>query len=129
MVVIEGVDHEDVVVKHPETNRIGILNASLRVKGREEFLRVEGSKGVIIVSGPGASLLRKARINVEGEEEREVVYEHEGMGFYFEADAVAEDILSGKKENEVVPLKKTVRMIKLMDGIRRQGGVVYPQDN
>jgi dihydrodiol dehydrogenase / D-xylose 1-dehydrogenase (NADP) len=100
------------------------LTSSLRAKGREGFLRVERSKGIIIVTGLGPSLPRKARIKVEGEEEREVVYEHEGMGFYFEDDAVAEDILSGKKENEVILLKETVRMMKMMDGIRRQGGVI-----
>jgi dihydrodiol dehydrogenase / D-xylose 1-dehydrogenase (NADP) len=83
MVVIEGVDHEDVVVlKYPKTNRVGILTTSLRAKGREEFLKVEGSKGVITVSGPGCSLLRKLKIQIDGEEEREVVYDHEGMGFY-----------------------------------------------
>jgi len=52
------------------------------------------------------------------------VYEHEGMGFYFEADAVAEDIQSGKKENEVVLLKETARVMKMMDGIMGFGGRV-----
>jgi dihydrodiol dehydrogenase / D-xylose 1-dehydrogenase (NADP) len=96
MVVIEGVDHEDVVVlKYPKTNRIGILTTSLRAKGREEFLKVEGSKGVITVSGPGCSLPLNLKIQVDGEEERELVYNHKGMGFYFEADSVARDILKG----------------------------------
>lgn len=130
MVVIEGVDHEDVIVmKYPKTNRIGVLTASLRAKGREEFLRVEGSKGVITVSGPGCSLPRKVKILVEGEEEREVKYDHEGMGFYFEVDAVARDVLDGKKENDVVPLRETIRMMKVMDEVRKAGGVVYPQDS
>ncbi len=129
MVVIEGVDYEDVIVmKYPETNRIGILTASLRAQRREEFLRVEGSKGVITISGPGCSVPRKVKIQIDGEEEREVKYENEGMGFYFEADAVAKDILEGKKESAIIPLAETLRMMRVMDDIRKQGGVEYPQD-
>lgn len=129
MLVIDDVDHEDVVVlKYPETKRVGVLTASLRGKGREEFLRVEGSKGVIIMSGPACSLPRALKIQVEGEKEKVLPYEHEGYGFYFEADAVAKDVLEGRKESSVVPLAESVRMMKVMDEIRRQGGVVYPQD-
>jgi predicted dehydrogenase len=129
MIVVEGVDYDDVVVvKYPKTKRIGILTASLRQEGLEEFCRIEGSKGVITLSGPGASLPRKVRIEVKGEEVREVDYDHVGMGFHFEADAVADDILSGRKESGVVPLEETVRMMRMMDGIRKEGGVVYPQD-
>ncbi|PMD34231.1 NAD(P)-binding protein [Hyaloscypha variabilis F] len=129
LLVIDGVDHEDVVVmKYPAMRRIGILTGSLRAKGREEFLRVEGSKGVITVSGPACSLPRTLKIQVEGEEEKVIAYDHEGYGFYFEADAVAKDVLEGRKESSVVPLAESVRMMKIMDEIRRQGGVVYPQD-
>lgn len=79
MVVIEGVDYEDVIVmKYPKTNRIGILTASLRARRREEFLRVEGSKGVITVGGPGCSVPRKVKIQVDGDGEREAEYENEG---------------------------------------------------
>lgn len=115
-------------MKYPKTNRIGILTASLRARRREEFLRVEGGKGVITVSGPGCSVPRKLKIQVDGEEEREVEYENEGAGFYFEADAVAKDILEAKKESAIVPLEETVRMMRVMDDIRKQGGVEYPQD-
>lgn len=129
MVVIEGVDYEDVIVmKYPKTNRIGILAASLRARRREEFLRVEGSKGVITVSRPGCSVSRKVKIQVDGEKERKVEYGNEGTGFYFEANAVAKDILERKKESAIIPLAEMVRMMRVMDDIRKQGGVRYPQD-
>jgi dihydrodiol dehydrogenase / D-xylose 1-dehydrogenase (NADP) len=105
MVVIDSVDYEDVIVmKYPKTNMIGILTASLRAGRREEFLRVEGSKGVITVSGPGCSVPRKVKIQVDGEQEREVEYENERTGFYFEADMVARDLLEGRKKSTNVPL-------------------------
>ena len=83
---------------------------------------------MITVSGPGCSLPRKVKIQVEGEEERVMNYDYEGMGFRFEADSVAKDVLEGRKGNLIMPLEETVRMMRVMDGIRKQGGVVYPQD-
>ena len=83
---------------------------------------------MIIVSGPRCSLPRKVKIQVEGVEERVMNYDHEGMGFRFEADSVAKDVLEGRKENLIMPLEETVRVMRVMDGIRKQGGVVYPQD-
>jgi dihydrodiol dehydrogenase / D-xylose 1-dehydrogenase (NADP) len=50
------------------------------------------------------------------------------MGFYFDADAVAGDLLEGRKESAIIPLGETVRMMRFMDDIRKQGGVEYPQD-
>ena len=52
-----------------------------------------------------------------------------GRGFQFEADNTTLDILAGKKESDVVPLSETIRVMDLMDEIRRQGGTVYPVDN
>jgi dihydrodiol dehydrogenase / D-xylose 1-dehydrogenase (NADP) len=128
MVLEYGIDVEDVIiVKYPRTKRVGVLTASLRTKTKEPFCRIEGSKGFITLDGPGTSLPRKVKIVVDGKEEVKE-YNHEGMGFYFEADAVAMDILAGRKESDVIPLSETVRMMKVMDGIRRSGGLVYPQD-
>ena len=49
---------------------VEILTASLRAGRREEFLRVEGSRGVMTVSGPGCSVPRKLKIQVDEEQER-----------------------------------------------------------
>jgi len=72
MVFIGGVDYEDIIImKYPETNRVGVLTAILRARGREKFLRVESA---------------------------------------------------------VVPLGETTRMMRVMDAVRKAGGVVYPQE-
>jgi len=47
----------------------------------------------------------------------------------WEADAVALDIANGRTENGIMPVEESLRIMKLMDGIRRQGGLVYPQDD
>ena len=52
----------------------------------------------------------------------------EGKGLYWEADAIAEDLRKGLKESAVIPLAESLRMMKLMDKIRADNGLVYPQD-
>ena len=128
--VMDGIDHDDVVVlKYPQNGRMGILTASMRSKSGEDFLRIEGSEGTIVVSGPAASVPKSIKIMANGKEDKVLNFEHEGMGFYFEADAVAADILAGRLENDIMPLEESLRMIRIMDEIRKVGGVVYPQDN
>jgi len=130
LLVVDGVDFDDVIVlKYPETRRMAILTASMRGKSGQNFLRVEGTGGTIVVSGGAASVPERIAISAKGKEEKVLDFEHEGMGFHFEADAVAADILAGRKENEIMPVAESVRMIRIMDEIRKVGGVVYSQDN
>ena len=49
-------------------------------------------------------------------------------GLSYEVDEVRKCILSGKKESSRMPLSESERIMDLMDEVRRQVGVVYPQD-
>ncbi|PVH84861.1 NAD(P)-binding protein [Cadophora sp. DSE1049] len=130
LLVVDGVDYDDVIVlKYPENGRMAVLTASMRGKSGENFLRIEGTGGTIVVSGPAASVPKMITISAKGEEEKVLDFEHEGMGFYFEADAVAADILAGRKEDGIMPLAESVRIIRIMDEVRKVGGVVYSQDS
>lgn len=52
-----------------------------------------------------------------------------GKGFYWEADAVAVDIAAGRRENrDIMPWSETVRVMEIMDEVRRQGGARFPVD-
>ena len=109
------------------------------------FARVvdEGTQGYIIVEGIAASspdtfiVYSKnsgfAKGNVSGmtvKPNGEVFkFDRAGMGFYWEADAVAVDIVEGKRESAIMPHAETLRLMKIMDEIRRQGGVRFPQDD
>jgi hypothetical protein len=52
-----------------------------------------------------------------------------GRGFFWEADAVALDIVAGRRESLVMPLAETIRVMKIMDSIKKQGGARFPQDD
>lgn len=104
-----------------------ICTASMCFKTREEFCRVEGTGGSVSVGGstsrPEFLVVRKT-----GEEERRVDFETVGWGFWYEQDAVAEALAAGRKECRVMPVEETVRMMRVMDGVREANGLRYKQD-
>ncbi|KAH7384710.1 hypothetical protein BKA64DRAFT_711830 [Cadophora sp. MPI-SDFR-AT-0126] len=145
--ISHGIDESNVIVlKYPTASsqtrchtKTAILSSTFRYRTSEDFARIEGSSGTITIFGPAGSLPGGFRTVVGpqpgfGEvDTREVrtytVDRPEGtLGFFWEADAVAHDIANGRTENAVMPLDESLRIMNLMDEIRREGGLVYPQD-
>lgn len=119
------------VLHYPESGRQGILTSSMKTKTDPIFSRIEGSKGVITIEGPGTSMPSKFTFiprDIDSEK-REFSFPQPGFGFYYEADAVAHDIAAGKTQNCVMPWAETLRVLELMDGVRERGGARFPQDN
>ncbi|KAK9860465.1 hypothetical protein MYU51_005409 [Penicillium brevicompactum] len=119
------------LLHYPESGRQGILTSSMKTKSDPIFARIEGSKGVITIEGPGTSMPSKftlyPRDNDSGR--KEYAFSHPGYGFYYEADAVAQDIAADKTQNSVMPWDETLRVLELMDGVRERGGARFPQDH
>lgn len=143
--IVNGMDEANVVVlEYPSgtatANKTAICTSTFRYRGAEDFARIEGTKGNITIFGVAASVPGGFRV-VEGSrsgdgepDERSertfTVEKPDGtMGFFWEADAVAEDIFNSRTENTTMPLDETLRMMKLMDDIRREAGLRYPQDS
>jgi predicted dehydrogenase len=136
----DGVDiASSFILRYPATGRQGILTSTLEARTPRTFLRLEGTEGYILVEGAAASSPRSftvyPKVNPDAEKEGSKVegkkyeFELEGMGFYFEADAVAESIVRGERENAVMPHGETVRVMEILDEIRRQGGAKFPQED
>ncbi|KAL3434871.1 hypothetical protein BDV09DRAFT_185479 [Aspergillus tetrazonus] len=120
----DGVDIATSFILHyPSTGRQGILTSTTEARTPEIFMRIEGSNGYITVEGIAASAPRAFTVYP-----RRYDFELEGMGFYFEADAVAKSISQGKLENEVMSHSETVRVLEILDEIRTQGGARFPGD-
>lgn len=141
--IVNGIDEANVVIlDYPAANggsKTAITSSTFRTRAEQDFARIEGTKGSIVIFGPGASFpggyrVLEGSVPGYGETESRVprVFNVERpngiMGFIWEADAVADDIANGRKENAIIPLDESIRIMKLMDDIRRDGGLVYPQD-
>jgi len=61
-------------------------------------------------------------------EERIVSKPFIGNGFEEEIIEACNCIISGKKESDILGLSKSIAVLKMMDEVRRQNGLVYPFD-
>ncbi|KAI5928352.1 hypothetical protein F4810DRAFT_643247 [Camillea tinctor] len=107
--------------------RQGVVTCSTLVKGRSPFCRIEGSEGSIEIEG-FTSCPQAFTIHKGDNDTKKYEFEKPGMGFFWEADAVALDITAGKTQDNIMPWSETVRVLEIMDEIRRQGGAKFPQD-
>lgn len=130
----DGIDiASSVFLVSPKTGRQGILTSSIEVKTPKNFCRIEGTEGHILLCGSTASMPESFTVypNVTTgnlTEDKRYEFEIEGKGFYFEADAVAISISRGLLENEVMAHAETMRVLEILDAIRRQGGATFPQE-
>ncbi|KAH7402057.1 hypothetical protein DE146DRAFT_452724 [Phaeosphaeria sp. MPI-PUGE-AT-0046c] len=53
--------------------------------------------------------------------------EGEGQGMFWEADEAADAILTGRKEGKYLGLDESILIMEVMDEVRKQGGLVYPE--
>ena len=126
-----GVDETTaILLNYKDIGCQAICTSTYGSPGKKEFCRIEGEKGEIVIGATiAASNPGWLEVKVSGREERIDVKRMEGAkGFYFEADAVAEDLRAGRLENDVCPLGESVRIIGLMDMVRKMNGLRYPQD-
>jgi predicted dehydrogenase len=136
--LVDGVDVATaIVLRYPATGRQGILTSTSEFKGDYNFCRIEGTEGYVLLGGPYASSptefsVWRNRGTGNGIRQAgpvlEKKYEDVGFGLYREADAVALDIAAARRENEIMPHAETLRVMRMMDEIRRQGGAMFPQD-
>lgn len=117
-----------IILSYPELCAQAVCTTSWIYDSSSNFANIRGDKGSIVVGGVGASIPRYLIVQLKGKEEQRIDFEPAGMGFEHEADAVAEDIKGGRTESTVLPLEHTLIMMRRMDEVRRQCGLVYPQD-
>lgn len=135
MDIVDGVDETTTVTlqyKTPDGRpQTAVCLPTVLADSQSDFGRIQGNKGTItLYTKHGPSCPTGFRVK-NGSDEKDFHFEHpEGTsGFIYEADAVAEDILAGRTENSRMPLSETLRVMRLMDQIRAQNDLVYPQDN
>ncbi|VVT53531.1 uncharacterized protein SAPINGB_P003620 [Magnusiomyces paraingens] len=126
-----GVDAiSSAIITYPEIKAQAILSSSFWGNTSREIIRLEGKLGKITVFGKYASCPTKIKITFDDSEKEDITIEppKDGFGYHYEADAVALDIANGKLEDDIMPLDETLLIFKIMDKIREQCGLVYPQE-
>jgi len=95
-------------------------------------IRIQGTKGEIQVFGMAFQPDRYRVIPLrEGDkpvEVREVLcpFPAGGHGMYYEADEAARCVRDGKLESETMPWDESILVMEVMDEVRKQCGLKYP---
>lgn len=133
----EGVEvTTSAVLQFPGTQRQGILlSTTERNNGGagKVVATVDGTDGFVEVLGgapshPTAFVVYPKWTGREKPQGKTYDYAQAAQGFIYEADNTALDLAAGRKESEIMPWAETIRVMEIMDEIRRQGGTKYPQD-
>jgi predicted dehydrogenase len=101
--------------------------------GLKNIATIDGTNGFIEVEGTAPSHPHSFTVYPKWEgdvkpEGKKYDYTRPQMGFIYEADDTVLDIAAGRKESSIMPWSETIRVMEMMDEIRRQGGTKYPQD-
>ncbi|KAJ2902734.1 hypothetical protein MKZ38_000160 [Zalerion maritima] len=127
--LVDSIDVASAMILLYPDGKQGILTCNTSTKTPPVFCRVEGTKGHILVEGVASSAPRSFTIYTpQTPEGQKYEFERPGKGFYWEADSVALDIAAGKTESVQLPWAETLRVLDMLDEVRRQGGAKFPQD-
>ena len=100
-------------------------------------VKIQGELGDITVAAPNYRPLSYTIIPAKNEGRGQLAsfkYEHKifnipggGHGMFWEADECARCIRDGKLESEILGWEESGMVMDVMDKVRRQGGLVYPE--
>ncbi|KAI1370559.1 NAD(P)-binding protein [Hypoxylon crocopeplum] len=124
----EGVDiATSAVLLYPDGGQ-SIVSSSSAAKTKSVFCTIEGSEGYVDIEGFTSAPEFFTVYSSKNGGSKKYEFERPGRGFYWEADAVALDIAAGRVQNDIMPWAETLRVLGILDEIRRQGGAKFPQD-
>lgn len=121
-----GVDEQSTAIFGYEDGATAVLTSSLRTSTINDAF-IYGTEGYIKIPSmfwcPDKIILKK-----ENEEEKEFVFSRLGNGWSFEAAEVMKCLREGRVECATMPLKTSMAIMRTMDKIRGQWGLVYPME-
>ncbi|KAL3471097.1 hypothetical protein BJX99DRAFT_238184 [Aspergillus californicus] len=96
-------------------------------------IQIQGTKGHIQIFGPAYCPVRY-RVIPSGDSTDPSTIQDVSMpvpggarGMFWEADEVARCLRDGKLESETLPWEESIVIMEVMDTVRQQGGLIYPE--
>jgi predicted dehydrogenase len=120
-----GVDEQSAMVLSYQRGALAVLTCAVRTHTPHEA-RILGTEGSIFM--PGFWHLTDVTLTLPGKGSETLTPVKEGNGYNYEAVEVGRCLRAGLKESPVMPLSETLSTMRTMDEMRRQWGLVYPQE-
>ena len=121
-----GVDGMETITIFYKNGRMAVLNHSIYCRGDRKGI-IHGEKGYIVVeniNNPQSVCVYDENDNLL---ERHAVPQ-QISGYEYEFREAVRCIREGKTESDSMPLERTIQVMEIMDSLRKQWGVVYPQE-
>ena len=118
-----GVDEQSAMVLSYDAGALAVLTSAVRTRTAHEA-RILGTAGSIHM--PSFWHGTEAILTREGKDPETVSRPFTGNGYCHEAIEVGRCLRAGLKESPLLPLSDTLAMMRTMDELRRQWGLVYP---
>ena len=120
-----GVDEQNVAILEFDGGKLAMVSSAVRTNTPQEAV-VAGTEGSIRIHEPW---WRSDKMTVNAGGASELIEEPYGdNGFEFEAKETMKCIREGRTESRVMPLDESLAIMKTMDEMRAQWGLVYPME-
>lgn len=120
-----GVDEQNVVVLKYPAGQLAITSSAVRTTTPQEAFII-GTEGRIHIAAEwwrGQQLTLKA-----GGKDEVFDVPYEGNGFNYEVEEVGRCLRAGLLESPIMPLDETISIMRTMDTVRAEWGLVYPTE-
>ena len=121
-----GVDEQSSVTLGYDNGALAVLTSAIRTETSQEA-DIYGTDGYIKVPHmfwqPDLIIVKTSQ-----NEEREFKFDRVGNGYNYEAAEVMRCLRNGCLESRILPLNTSVAIMRTMDNIREQWGLVYPME-
>lgn len=119
-----GVDEQESITIHYRDGKVAVLNSSMLALSDRKGI-IYGTKGYAIVE----NINNFESIAVYDASYKQVAFykrPKQISGYEYEVEACMKAIKAGELECREMPHSETIRMMKMMDAIRADWGIVYP---
>ncbi len=119
-----GVDEEAAMILAHEKGQLAVLSTAIRLDTAQEAI-LFGTAGRIRIQSPWWKPTAMT-ISREGASDETFEFPWDGNGYQFEAVEVMNCMSRGELESRLMPLDETLSIMKILDSIRAQWGLKYP---
>ncbi|MFP4697956.1 MAG: Gfo/Idh/MocA family protein [Eubacteriales bacterium] len=120
-----GVDEEENFIFEYANGKVARLSASFKVYAEEGV--IIGTEGLIRIPHFYRATTAFFEKNYKGDQKK-LEIPHKTNGYEYEAIEVMDCINKGKLESEIMPLSESIKIMRIMDGIRKEWGFRYPNE-
>ena len=126
------VDEQSVITMRYPGNEIAILSCTMLAETPQEAWIV-GDEGVIrlkkaFMNADTVRLEAESKLTDDPTIVEEINIPIDGPGYRYEAEEAMRCLQQGKKESDILPLAETLGVMKIMETVREQWGLKYPQE-